>query len=93
VPLIIVLGLGSQKEAAACGSVFIFLNSVSGLAARLTHHPVEPVSILPLIAAVLIGGASGSYLGSSRLSPRTMEKVLGSVILIAIFFLFRKILA
>ncbi len=93
VPLIIVLGLGTQKEAAACGSVFIFLNSASGLAARLMHHPVELKSILPLVAAVLIGGASGSHLGSSRLTPRTMEKILGSVILVAIFFLIRKLLA
>ena len=35
VPLIILLGLGSAKDAAACGSVFIWVNSAVGLLARV----------------------------------------------------------
>ncbi len=56
VPLIIILGLGTQKEAAACGAVFIWVNSASGLAARLQHNPIEIAGYLPLIAVVLVGG-------------------------------------
>ncbi len=92
VPLIIVLDLGSPKQAAACGAVFIWLNSVSGLISRLSHNAVDLTDYIPLIIAVLAGGFLGSFLGSFRLAPKTMEKILGSVILIAILFLTKKLL-
>jgi len=92
VPLIIVLGLGTEKEAATCGAIFIWLNSLSGLISRFQHNAIDLSDYIPLIIAVLAGGALGSYMGSSRFSPKTMEKILGSVILIAIFFLARKVI-
>jgi len=91
VPLIIVLGLGSQKEAAACGAIFIWLNSVAGLASRVQYNSINLLDYWPYIAAVLMGGAIGSLLGSSKFSAKTMEKILGIVILIAIILLTRKI--
>jgi len=92
VPLIIILGLGSPKEAAACGAVFIWLNSISGLVSRLQFNSIDLTNYLPLIFAVLMGGFTGSFLGSFKLNSKAMEKVLGSVILIAIIFLSKKIL-
>jgi len=91
VPLIIILGLGTQKEAAACGIIFIWLNSWSGLISRLQYNSIDLTDYLPLIAAVLAGGLSGSFMGAVKFSPRTMEKVLGAVIVTAIIFLTRKI--
>lgn len=91
VPLIIILGLGSEKEAAACGAVFIWVNSLAGLAARLQEHTIDIADLAPLIIAVLIGGSLGSYMGSFKLAPATMQKLLGSIIIIAIFFLTKKI--
>jgi uncharacterized membrane protein YfcA len=92
VPLIIILGLGSEKEAAACGAIFIWFNSLSGLIARFQYNLVDIRQYIPLIIAVLIGGWLGSYLGSSKLQPRTMQKVLGIIILVAIAFLIKKTL-
>jgi uncharacterized membrane protein YfcA len=91
VPLIIVLGLGTQKEAAACGAIFIWLNSVAGLSSRLQYNAIDLREYMPLILAVVIGGAAGSFLGAVKYSPRTMEKILGVVILIAIVLLIKKI--
>jgi len=91
VPLIIVFGIGTPKEAAACGSVFIWLNSVAGLAARLQFNSIDFGNYISLIFAVLAGGLAGSFLGAVKLSPRSMEKILGSVIVVAIVFLVRKI--
>jgi uncharacterized membrane protein YfcA len=93
VPLIIILGLGSPKEAAACGAVFIWVNSLSGLIARFQHHVIDTKPILPLIAAVIIGGFLGSFIGSSKLSSKAMEKWLGVIIVVAILFLAKKILS
>jgi uncharacterized membrane protein YfcA len=87
VPLIIILGLGSQKEAAACGAIFIWVNSLSGLIARLQYNPVEIAPFIPLVFVVLIGGTLGSYMGSAKFAPRTMEKILGIIIVVAIVFL------
>ncbi|RJR15125.1 MAG: sulfite exporter TauE/SafE family protein [Nitrospiraceae bacterium] len=92
VPLIIILGLGTEKEAAACGAIFIWLNSFSGLTSRLQCNAVDFTGYVPLMAAVLAGGASGSFMGSSRFSPATMEKILGVVIIVAIVFLARQVL-
>jgi len=92
VPLIILLGLGNPKEAAACGAVFIWVNSIVGLIARLHHNAIDLAPFLPLLAAVLAGGLAGSYMGSSRFVPQTMQKILGSVLIIAVIFLTRTIM-
>jgi len=92
VPLIIILGLGTTKEAAACGVIFIWLNSLSGLAARLQYNAIDLHEYVPLIFAVLLGGALGSFMGASRYSAQTMERVLGVVVLVSIVLLFRKLL-
>lgn len=92
VPLIIILGLGTEKEAAACGAIFVWLNSCSGLIARLQYNSIDLANYIPLIIAVLAGGFLGSFMGSTKWSAKTMDKVLGIVIIVAIIFLLRKIM-
>jgi len=91
VPLIILTGLGSAKEAAACGSIFIWVNSVSGLAARIQYNSIDLTPFAPLFAAVFVGGLLGSYMGAARFVPRTMQKILGSILVVAVMFLGVKI--
>lgn len=93
VPMIIVLGLGSQKEAAACGAIFVWLNSLSGLVSRFQYNPINLTDYVVLIIAVLFGGALGSFLGSSRFSRNLMERMLGLIILVAIIFLVKEIMS
>lgn len=92
VPLILILGLGTEHQAAACGAIFIWLNSLAGLTSRLQYNAIELGAYIPLIVAVVLGGALGSWLGASRLSRNAMEKVLGAIIIVAIFMLSRTIL-
>jgi uncharacterized membrane protein YfcA len=91
VPLIIILGLGSAKEAAACGSIFIWVNSLAGIIARSQFNRIDMGNFMPLIIAVFLGGCLGSFLGASKFSARTMQKVLGGIIIVAICLLFRNI--
>ena len=91
VPLIIVLGLGTEKEAAACGAIFIWLNSFSGLLSRLQYNSIDLMDYIPLIIAVLLGAALGSYMGAFKFSAKAMDKILGTVILAAIFLLIKKL--
>ena len=92
IPLIIILGLGTEKEAAACGALFVWLNSFSGLLSRFQYNSINLLNYLPLIASVLAGGTLGSFMGSYKFSPRTMEKILGLVLIVAIILLSRKII-
>jgi hypothetical protein len=90
VPLIILLGLGSAKEAAACGAFFIWVNSVSGLLARVQFNSIDIVHYAPLIIAVVIGGSAGTILGAGHFKSGTMQRILGSILVVAIFLLGRK---
>lgn len=92
VPLIIILKLGKPKEAAACGAIFIWLNSLTGLLSRLQYNSINLTDYIPLIIAVLAGGFLGSFMGSSRLSPKLMEKILGAVIIVAIILLTKNVI-
>ena len=93
VPLIIILGLGTTKEAAACGVIFIWLNSLSGLLARVQYNAIDLHEYVPLIFAVFLGGALGSFMGAGRYSAQTMERVLGVLVMVAIVLLSRKVLS
>ena len=92
VPLIIMFGLGTEKEAAASGAMFIWVNSLVGVIARSQIGTFDLQFILPLAIAVLIGGFGGSYLGAVKLEPKTIQKVMGSIIFIAIIFLINGLL-
>lgn len=93
VPLVILLGLGTEKEAAACGAIFVWANSISGLAARLQYSEVDIISYGVLIIAVGVGGLAGSLSGALKFSPKTMQKMLGSVLVVAVFFMGKKVVS
>lgn len=92
VPLILVFGLGDMKQAAASGVVFVWLNSLVGLISRSQYNFVDFSEFLPLIVAVMAGGAIGSFLGSAKFEARSMEKILGVVIVIAVLLLARSVI-
>jgi uncharacterized protein len=92
VPLIIMFGLGTEKEAAAAGTMFIWINSMVGLMSRVSLGGLDLQFVLPLAGAVFLGGLGGSYLGVVKFKPKTIQKVMGGVILIAIIFLLKGIL-
>jgi len=92
IPLILILDLGNEKQAAACGVIFIWINSLFGLLSRLQYNSIDLSDYIPMLVAVLLGGMMGSWLGAVRLSPRVMEKLLGVIILAAIVTMGRKLL-
>ena len=89
VPIILISGLGTTKEASATGAGFILFNSVTGLIARAGQESLEWELILPLGLAVLIGGFAGSRLGAGHWEARWIQQVLGAIIIVAIVFLAR----
>ncbi len=47
VPLILIFGLGTEREAAAAGAVFTWINSVAGLAARVQRLSMDGGELTP----------------------------------------------
>ena len=91
VPLILLLGMGSVKEAAAAGAVFIWVNSVIGLVARQVEGRLELSYSLPLLLAVLAGSLLGARLGARHFSASLVEKLLGTVLILAIVLLLNRL--
>jgi uncharacterized membrane protein YfcA len=92
IPLIIIFGLGSEKEAAAAAATFICVNSLVGFIARFKSGTFNPDFILPLIGFVAVGGFLGSYYGSKKYDAKKIQKVMGGIIIVAIILLTRKML-
>lgn len=91
-PLLLFLGWADAKQTAAVSAAFIVLNSGSGLAAHLIQGAVVDWTLLSSIAATIyIGGFLGSFLGAWRISLRTLQQLLGSVLAIASFKLMIKL--
>lgn len=84
VPLLILLGMAGEREAAGAGVVFVWVNSAVGLISRYQRGTFDPVFIAPLVVAVIVGAGIGSYLGAARLRPRSVQLVLGVVIVMAL---------
>jgi hypothetical protein len=84
-------GLGSEKEAVAAGTLFVWVNSLAGVIAKQAET-FDIDFILPLAGAVIVGGFGGSYLGSAKYKAKTIQRVMGIIIIVAIGLLLRKML-
>lgn len=82
-PLLILLGWARPAYAAAVSAPFILLNSAAGLAGTVLASGRLPEAALPLLVAAASGGALGSWLGSRRLAPQAIKRVLAAVLVIA----------
>lgn len=83
-PVLILAGMAKPKTTAATTTIFILLNSLSGIAARTPRLGVLLFSsplLLATIPAVLIAGQFGSYLGSRRLSQTNVRRTIGVVLI------------
>ena len=82
-PLMLFKGWSEPKRAAAVSALFVLLNSAAGLAGFMTSNTALPNYIFPLLLAAALGGTIGSYMGSRRVQPATIKKLLAVVLLIA----------
>jgi uncharacterized membrane protein YfcA len=71
------------KEAAAVSSLFILVNSSSGLAGYVQSGRDWPDFAWPLAVVVAVGGFVGSRLGSRHLPVRGIAVLLAVVLVIA----------
>jgi uncharacterized membrane protein YfcA len=82
-PLLLMMGWARPKNAAAVSALFILMNSTSGLLGNWASTRDLPDELPILLAAVFIGGAIGSFMGSRRLPAQQIKRLLAVVLVIA----------
>lgn len=82
-PILLLVKWDTPKRIAAAASFFILANSIAGLFGQLVngHFNVDWAFVLPLAAAVLVGGQIGVRLTVKRLSPRLVKAMVGLLII------------
>lgn len=85
-PLLYFMKWGTPRQIAAASSLFILVNSISGLTGQLMKlqdtdilHPAAPYWILfPLVVA---GGQIGSWMASQKLQPQLVKRLTAILLL------------
>lgn len=82
-PVLLLMGWSTQKQTAAISSIFIFLNSMAGIAGQMkTGFPLSG-QITFIIVFVLAGGWLGAYIGAEKLKSKNMKYILAAVLVLA----------
>jgi uncharacterized membrane protein YfcA len=82
-PLLLLFRWANLKEAAAISALFIFVNSVSGLAGLKTWIPLDQSQMLYWLVASLVGGFLGARWGAGIASNMKVKWILALVLGIA----------
>jgi uncharacterized membrane protein YfcA len=85
-PVLHLLNWDQAKRISALASVFILVNSVSGLAGQLMQNSViDWKFVAPLLVAVFVGGQVGSRLGAKKFNEIYIKRIT-AVLIFAIAF-------
>jgi uncharacterized membrane protein YfcA len=84
-PLLLLLKWTDQKQTAAISALFIFVNSVSGLAGQLTQGIVFSSEMILYVAIAFGGGLAGAYFGALKFKQDILKNVLALVLLLAAY--------
>jgi len=82
-PVILFLSWANQKQAATVSALFIFVNSLSGLAGQISTGGHWQTDMLWPVAVAFGGGMIGSYFGSGVFANKTVKLVLSFVLFFA----------
>jgi uncharacterized membrane protein YfcA len=82
-PVLILLAWAGAKETAAASALFILVNSGAGIVGRLVTERYEPVNLVPLLLAALIGAIIGARFGAEKFKPMVVQRLLAVVLVIA----------
>ena len=81
-PLILLMNWATPKETAGVATVFVLVNSISGLAGYWSNTFTLPSQIIYWGIAVIIGGWIGAEYGSRKLPNPITRQVLAGILLL-----------
>ncbi|HTB26079.1 MAG TPA: sulfite exporter TauE/SafE family protein [Puia sp.] len=82
-PILLLLKWTNQKQTAAISALFIFVNSVAGLAGQYTKGIEFSTEMLGYVAVAFAGGLCGAYMGSLKFPQTVLKNLLAFVLMIA----------
>jgi uncharacterized membrane protein YfcA len=82
-PVLLLLAWTNQKQTAAISAIFIFVNSLSGLAGQLTQGVQFQEGMFVYVGVAFLGGSLGAWFGALRFDPKILKFVLATVLLMA----------
>ncbi len=83
-PLCMLMGWSAFKQTATMSALFIFVNSLAGLAGMYQNGLSITPQIVTWVLVALAGGLAGAYSGSLKLPIVWLNRILAAVLLIAV---------
>jgi len=84
-PVLLLLKWTDMKQAAAISALFIFVNSLSGLAGQVTKGIQFSPDMYMYVAIAFVGGLLGAYFGSLRFKQTILKYTLAVVLMMAAY--------
>lgn len=84
-PVLLFLKWTDQKQTAAISALFIFVNSLSGLAGQLTKGIQFNANMVWYVAIAFTGGLLGAYFGALKFKQTILKNILAVVLLLAAY--------
>jgi uncharacterized membrane protein YfcA len=84
-PVLLLLKWADMKQTAAISALFIFVNSMSGLAGQLTKGIHFSADMYAYVAIAFIGGICGAYFGSLKFNQTVLKYLLAIVLIMAAY--------
>lgn len=82
-PILLLLKWTNQKQTAAISALFIFVNSLSGLAGQLINGINFSSEMLTYVTIAFAGGLCGAYLGALKFNQNVLKNTLAVVLMMA----------
>ncbi|MHA4847795.1 sulfite exporter TauE/SafE family protein [Flavitalea antarctica] len=82
-PVLLMLKWTDQKQTAAISALFIFVNSVAGLAGQLSVGVSFGPDMIAYVIVAFSGGLLGAYFGALKFNQEILKYVLAFVLLLA----------
>ena len=82
-PILLLLKWANMKQTAAISALFIFVNSLAGLAGQLQKGINFNADMYAYVAVAFIGGICGAYFGSLKFKQNILQYMLAVVLIIA----------
>ncbi|NBT16675.1 MAG: sulfite exporter TauE/SafE family protein, partial [Chitinophagia bacterium] len=82
-PVLLLLAWTNQKQTAAISALFIFVNSLSGLAGQITKGIDFQSGMMAYVGVAFVGGSLGAWFGAKRFDQTVLKYLLAVVLLTA----------
>ncbi|MBI3717679.1 MAG: sulfite exporter TauE/SafE family protein [Sphingobacteriales bacterium] len=84
-PVLLLLKWADMKQTAAISALFIFVNSLSGLAGQLSKGIHFSPDMYAYVGVAFVGGVCGAYFGSIKFNQNILKYLLAIVLMVAAY--------